>query len=97
MTHILTTIVAGTFFLGESPDGLTHFPDGIAPSLLPDGSGATVGPMWAKRFQDRPTLGDPGGGRLGPVGRLTHCPTNRLIREFTVRIEESLGTSLCRA
>ena len=34
---------------------------------------------------------------MGPVSRVTHCFTKRPVQEFTVKIEESLGTSLCRA
>ena len=59
------------------------------------GSSPTLGPVWAKRSQDRPTPGDPGGGRMGPVSRVTHCFIKRPIQEFTVRTEENLGTSLC--
>ena len=70
---------------------------GLHLGLFPDGSRALVGPMWAKRSQDRPTPGDSGGGRMGPVSRVTHCFTKRPIQQFTSRIEESLGTSLCRA
>ena len=85
----------GTFLHeGESPDGLMYFPDGIASKSPPGRESSTCRSCVDQTVSGQTHSWGSGWWQVGPVGRLTHC-TTKPIQEFTARIEESLGTSLC--
>ena len=119
MTHIWTLSRDGCnrrrscqehFFctIRGEPTGWTHFPDGIAPSLLPDGSGATVGPMWAKRVSGQTHSWGRRWWQVGPRGQADtlphqaahpgiHSEDRGKPRDLTVHSPERGRSSLCVA
>ena len=74
-----------------------HFPDGFAFQSPPGRELSTCRSHAGQTVSGQTHSWRPGWWQVGPGGQAdTHCLTKRLIQEFTARMEEGLGTSLCR-